>query len=117
MSSLCGPENLIGRTGHGNVGDLFNFGILWSAFMRDTHRHGLQRPRDSGGAFRETEMSWGNALYVGATALAGLIVLLVAANYIYNIDQNRPLIPFVPLLIAGVIWLIGFGTQRLLDNQ
>ena len=85
--------------------------------MRDTHRLGLQRPRDSGGPFRETEMSWGNALYVVTTALAGLIVLLVAANYIYNIDQDRPLIPFVPLLIAGVIWLIGFGTQRLLDNQ
>lgn len=85
--------------------------------MRDTHRYGLQRPRDAGGAFRETKTSWGNALYVVATALAGLIVLLVAANYIYNIGQNRPLIPFVPLLIASVIWLIGFGTQRLLDNQ
>ena len=64
MSSLCGAENLIGRTGHGNVGYLFNFRILWSAFMRDTHRLGLQRPRDSGGPFRETEMSWGSALYV-----------------------------------------------------
>ena len=91
--------------------------VLWSTFMRDTHRLGLQRPRDSGGPFRETEMSWGNALYVVTTALAGLIVLLVAANYIYNIGENRPLIPFVPLLIAGVVWLIGFGTQRLLDNQ
>ena len=93
------------------------FGILWSAFMRETQRHGLQRPRASGGAFRETKTSWGNALYVVATTLAGFIVLLVAANYIYNIGQNKPLIPFVPLLIAGVIWLIGFGTQSLLDSQ
>ena len=85
--------------------------------MRDTHRYSLQRPRDAGGAFHEIKTSWGTALYVMATALAGLIVLLVATNYIYNIGENRPLIPFVPLLIAGVIWLIGFGTQRLLDNQ
>lgn len=62
-------------------------------------------------------MSWGNVLYRGAAALAVLIVVLAAGNYFYNLSQNRPLIPLIPLVFAGIIWLIGYGLRYLLNDR
>ena len=60
--------------------------------------HGtLKEPPDAG----KKEMSWGRVLYRAAT-FAGLIVVLTAINYFYNVSQDRPLVPLVPLLFAGL---------------
>ena len=63
------------------------------------------------------DMSWGNVLYRGAVALAVLIVVLAAGNYLYNLSQSRPLIPLIPLVFAGIVWLIGYGLRYLLNDR
>ena len=78
--------------------------------MNSTHRY-LERPPGSGRDTGNKEMSWGRVLYRAATTLAGLIVVLTALNYFYNVGHDRPLIPLVPLLLAGLIWLIGWGLR------
>jgi hypothetical protein len=50
---------------------------------------------------------WGEYLYRVATILAGLIALLVMANYFYDANRGEPILLIVPLLLAGTIWLIG----------
>jgi len=59
------------------------------------------------------EGSWGSIVYRGTTAVAVLIVVLALGNVLYNMSQDRPLIPVVPLIAAGIIWLIGYGFRRL----
>jgi hypothetical protein len=62
-------------------------------------------------------VSWGNIFYRGAAGLAALIAVLAIGNYLYNVGENRPLVPFVPLLVAGVIWLIGYGLRYFINDR
>jgi hypothetical protein len=48
-----------------------------------------------------------DAFYWTATSVAGLIVALVVADYVSNTSIGEPIIPVIPLLLAGAIWLIG----------
>lgn len=74
--------------------------------------------REPGDGYRGISgMTWGNVFYRAATILAALIALLAAGNYFYNIGQNRPLLPVVPLLVAGMIWLVGYSLRYLLTNR
>ena len=63
----------------------------------------------------EGEMAarWGKFLYRMATILAGLIALLVIVGYFYDASRGEPIIPIVPLLLAGAIWLIGRSCRHL----
>ena len=63
---------------------------------------------------RYDEMAWrsGEVLYWTSTVIAGLIVLLVGANYIYDIGRGEPGIRSLPLLLAGAIWLVGWVCRR-----
>ena len=63
------------------------------------------------------EASWGSIVYRGATAIAALILVLAIGNYLYNVSQNRPLIPLMPFVLAGVIWLIGCFFRYLLADR
>ena len=56
---------------------------------------------------------WGEYLYRGATILAGLIALLVIVGYFYDASRGEPIIPIVPLLLAGIIGLIGRSCRHL----
>ena len=56
---------------------------------------------------------WGEFLYRMATILAGLIALLVIVGYFYDASRGEPIIPIVPLLLAGAIWLIGRSCRHL----
>ena len=78
--------------------------------MNSAHRD-LQKPPALDGGTIPTEISWGRVFYRAAATVAGLIVVLTALNYFYNISLDRPLIPFVPLLFAGLVWLIGWGLR------
>jgi hypothetical protein len=51
--------------------------------------------------------SWGELIYWTATALAGLTLVFIAWGYLQNTNEGYPVIPIVPLLFAGVIWLAG----------
>ena len=55
---------------------------------------------------------WGKMIYWAATIIAALIVVLVALNYVSNADERYPVIPIMPLLLAGVIWLVGWAFRR-----
>jgi hypothetical protein len=56
--------------------------------------------------------SWGELIYWVATIVAGLIVVFVAWDYVYNIAEGDPVIPIFPLLCAGAIWLAGRACRR-----
>src|SRR5262245_47862770 len=77
----------------------------WSRPMINTDRFRVGRLRQS--IDHVAEASWGSILYRGATTIAVLIIVLALGNYLYNLSQNRPLLPLMPFVLAGVIWLIG----------
>ena len=86
--------------------------------MIDADRFRSGRPRQSGRhAADSDEAAWGNILCRSAAALAAVIVALGALNYFYNLNQNRPLIPLIPFVAAGVIWLIGWFLRYLLTDR
>jgi hypothetical protein len=41
--------------------------------------------------------------------IALLIVAVVAVDYFINSDKGEPVIPVIPLLFAGAIWLAGWA--------
>jgi hypothetical protein len=57
---------------------------------------------------------WGKVLYWNATILAGLVAMLAAASYHSNAVEGDPIVPITALLLAGVIWLIGWICRYLL---
>jgi protein-S-isoprenylcysteine O-methyltransferase Ste14 len=64
-------------------------------------------------------MVWrlGEFLYWTATIVAGLIVLLVVANYAYNADKGESIIRTIPLLLAGAIWLVVWACRRVFAGR
>ena len=83
--------------------------------MINADRFRMERTVQSDG--RVAEASWGFILYRGATAVAVLIFVLAVGNWLYNISQSRPLIPLIPMIAAGVVWLIGYGVRYLLTDR
>ena len=61
--------------------------------------------------------SWGKIIYWTATLVAGLIIVSVAWSYVYNVEQGEPIIPIVPLLFAGAIWLAGWTCRYLFSER
>jgi hypothetical protein len=53
----------------------------------------------------------GQNLYWAATIIAGLIVVAVVTGYVSNIGEGLPIIPIVPLVLAGAIWLVGWACR------
>ena len=60
---------------------------------------------------------WGELLYRAAIFFAGLIAMLAAAEFLNNLSRGGPIIPIRPLLLAGVIWLIGRVCRYLLAGR
>jgi len=83
--------------------------------MLNADRFRVQRLRQS--IDHVAEASWGSILYRGSTAIAVLIIVLAIGNYLYNVSQDRPLIPLIPLVVAGAIYLIGYGLRYLLSDH
>jgi type VI protein secretion system component VasK len=57
---------------------------------------------------------WGKIIYWAATTIAVLIVAVVVVGYASNASEDWPVIPVIPLLIAGTIWLVGWALRHLL---
>ena len=60
----------------------------------------------------EMEPFWGKYFYRMAAITAGLIVAVVIVGYASDSAKYWPVIPVVPLIIAGAILLVGW-TYRL----
>ena len=61
--------------------------------------------------------SWVEIFYRAASIIAGLLVLLVIANTIYNISEGEPVIPVVALVLAGLVWLIGWSCRSIFADD
>jgi hypothetical protein len=59
----------------------------------------------------------GEILYWLATIIAVLIVVWVVGNYVFNIDRAYPVIPILPLVLAGAIWLVGWACRYVLAGR
>jgi len=85
--------------------------------MIDADRFRSGRPRQPGQASESEQASWGIILYRGAAILGAVVILLGAVNYFYNLNQDRPLVPLVPFVAGGVIWLVGCVLRYLLTDR
>ena len=52
-----------------------------------------------------------------ATVIAGLIVAVVLVGYVSNSAEGEPFIPLVALLVAGVIWGVGWTCRISLRDR
>ena len=59
----------------------------------------------------------GEIFYWTATVIAGLIVALVVVGYVSNSAEGEPFIPLVALLVAGVIWGVGWTCRISLRDR
>jgi hypothetical protein len=68
---------------------------------------------------RYDEIAWrsGEVLYWMFTVIAGLIVLLVAANYMFDTGSGESAIRTITLLLAGAIWLVGWVCRRVFPGR
>jgi len=57
---------------------------------------------------------WTVSFYWAATFISVLIVVVVVVGYASNASEGDPVMPIIPLLIAGAIWLIGWGFRHVL---
>jgi len=59
---------------------------------------------------RYNEIAWrsGEVIYWTFTAIAGVIVLSVAANFVFDADRGEPVFRLIPLVLAGAVWLVGW---------
>jgi len=51
---------------------------------------------------------WGELIFWTATIVTGLIAVLVVVGYVSNAGEGEPIIPIVPLMLAGAIFLVGW---------
>ncbi len=56
---------------------------------------------------------WGEVLYRIAEIIAGLIAAFAFLTYLDSASAGEPIIPVVPLVLAGVILLIGRSCREL----
>jgi type VI protein secretion system component VasK len=56
----------------------------------------------------------GEVIYWTATLIAALIVVVVVVGYVSNAGEGNFVIPIVPLLLAGAIWLVGWACRNVL---
>jgi hypothetical protein len=70
-------------------------------------------------AMRSDEMAWrsGEVLYWTFTVIAGLIVPLVVANYMFDTGRGESVIRTIPLLLAGAIWLVGWVCRHVFAGR
>ena len=59
----------------------------------------------------------GTLLYWMTTILAGLITATAAVNFYFNASEGEPRVPTVALLVAGVIWSIGWICRNVLAEH
>jgi hypothetical protein len=52
---------------------------------------------------------WGKYFYGTAAIVAGLIVAMVVVGYASDSAKDWPVVPVVPLIIAGAILLVGWA--------
>lgn len=50
----------------------------------------------------------GRGIYWAATIIAGLIVLWAVWSSVSNAEEQYPVVPVARLVLAGVIWLVGW---------
>jgi hypothetical protein len=55
---------------------------------------------------------WGNFVFETASIIAGLIVAVVVIGYASDSVKDWPVIPIVPLIIAGAILLVGWSCRE-----
>jgi hypothetical protein len=64
---------------------------------------------------------WEKVVYWLATIVAGLIVAVVLVAYFSRTTggetAGEPIIPIAALLLAGVIWLIGWAVSRAIAGR
>ena len=64
---------------------------------------------------------WEKIVYWLATIIAGAIVVVVFAGYFSSEPggdtASEPIIPIAALLLAGVIWLIGWAVSRAIARR
>lgn len=59
----------------------------------------------------------GTLLYWMTTILAGVITAMAAVNFYFNASEGEPRVPIVALLVAGMIWLIGWICRNVLAEH
>jgi hypothetical protein len=60
-------------------------------------------------------MRWlGNVLFRIATTIAVLIAAWVLWEFVYEAERGHPIIQYHALLIAAVIWLVGWVCRQML---
>ena len=67
---------------------------------------------DGGWKPRKPRKFWfGDAIYWLATVVAGLMVVFIVGDLAIGWGQGRPILRVFALLIAVVVWLIGWGCR------
>jgi hypothetical protein len=56
---------------------------------------------------------WGNFVFETASIIASLIVAVVVIGYESDSGKDWPVIPIVPLIIAGAILLVGWSCREM----
>jgi hypothetical protein len=56
---------------------------------------------------------WSKVIFWTANVVAVSIVLWVVSVYAYNINEGDPVLPIIPVLFAGVVWLAGWVCRNL----
>jgi hypothetical protein len=60
---------------------------------------------------------WGQTIYWMTTIIAVLIVVWVAWSYVSNMTEGYPVVPIIPLLVAGAVWLVGWACRNMLARR
>lgn len=75
------------------------------------HEHGhapiREMPSRADSKTVDNAASIAHFLYLGTSTLAVLILAFAAINYIANVSADVHRFPIVPLVIAGLLWLLG----------
>lgn len=50
--------------------------------------------------------------YRGMSAFAPIIVFFAGINFVYRTGQGDPMVPVAALLVAAVVWLLGWFCRR-----
>ena len=59
----------------------------------------------------------GETVYWVATTIAELIFVLSVVSYFWNVSEGLPVFPLAPLILAAVIWLVGYFCRHALNGR